>query len=201
MLARRLHAPCFTGRYSRLLVDLNRSRGHRHLIAAERFGHPIPGNRDLTPGEREARIARYWQPYRDAVERAVQRRILRGGSCLHLSVHSFAPVLGGETRTADVGLLYDPQRHRERAFAHWMRRALTESGLATRMNYPYAGTSDGFTTYCRRRWPGSRYLGIELEVNQRRLRTGRALCHTGRVLSDAVAEAAERWIRRAVGRG
>ena len=35
---------------------------------------------------------------------------------LHVAVHSFTPVLHGERRNADVGLLYDPARPRERAF-------------------------------------------------------------------------------------
>jgi hypothetical protein len=35
-----------------------------------------------------------------------------------------------------------------------------------RLNYPYAGAADGLTTWLRRRHPQSRYLGVELEINQ-----------------------------------
>jgi hypothetical protein len=35
-----------------------------------------------------------------------------------------------------------------------------------RRNYPYRGQSDGLTTALRRQF-GARYLGIELEINQR----------------------------------
>ena len=38
--------------------------------------------------------------------------------------------------------------------------------LRVRRNYPYAGKGDGLTAHLRRRFPPSKYVGIELEVNQ-----------------------------------
>jgi hypothetical protein len=35
------------------------------------------------------------------------------------------------------------------------------------LNEPYSGVSDGLTTTLRMEFPKGRYLGIELEVNQR----------------------------------
>jgi predicted N-formylglutamate amidohydrolase len=88
---------------------------------------------------------------------------------VHLSSHSFTPALDGVARDADIGLLYDPRRAGERALCRHWRSALARHApaLKVRMNYPYAGTADGFTTYLRRRFPGHGYVGIELEVNQR----------------------------------
>jgi hypothetical protein len=40
------------------------------------------------------------------------------------------------------------------------------------MNYPYAGRSDGLTSALRRRHLPQRYLGIELEINQRHVFAG-----------------------------
>jgi hypothetical protein len=48
---------------------------------------------------------------------------------------------------------------------------LEAPGLRVRRNYPYRGVADGFTTALRRRFPADLYLGIELEVNQRLLRS------------------------------
>jgi hypothetical protein len=38
---------------------------------------------------------------------------------------------------------------------------------SVRRNYPYLGRSDGLTTYLRRRFDRDRYVGVEIEVNQR----------------------------------
>ena len=43
-----------------------------------------------------------------------------------------------------------------------------------RRNYPYRGTSDGQVVELRRRFRDGRYLGIELELNQARLRQDRS---------------------------
>jgi predicted N-formylglutamate amidohydrolase len=83
-------------------------------------------------------------------------------------VHSFTPVLGGEVRNADVGLLYDSQRPSEvRACRRW-QAALAEidPSLRVRRNYPYRGAADGLATWLRRRLPDARYAGVELELNQ-----------------------------------
>lgn len=191
ILAHRLGAAQFMGRQTRLVVDLNRSRGSKGLIPRESFGVKIPGNARLSRKEREARIEKYWQPYRDTVEAAVKRAIERGGECLHLSVHSFVPTLDGEVRTAEVGLLYDPKRAKERKFAERVRDYLEQAIVGTRMNYPYKGTADGFTTHLRRELPKSRYVGIELELNQTILETNRQRWRIGTVLADAVASAIE----------
>jgi hypothetical protein len=36
-----------------------------------------------------------------------------------------------------------------------------------KMNQPYKGTDDGFTTYLRKKFDPEHYAGIELEVNQK----------------------------------
>ncbi len=38
-----------------------------------------------------------------------------------------------------------------------------------RRNYPYRGNADGFTTYLRKKYPGSKYIGIEIEINQKQV--------------------------------
>nr|MCU0865398.1 N-formylglutamate amidohydrolase [Planctomycetota bacterium] len=36
-----------------------------------------------------------------------------------------------------------------------------------RRNFPYFGDTDGFTTHLRQQLPAARYLGLEIECNQR----------------------------------
>ncbi len=128
----------------------------------------MPGNAKLTPGERRARVRRYYEPYRAAVRHDIERAA-RNGTCLHLSFHTFTPRLAGVERRADVGVLYDPARRIERGVASRLIVAFRQAGFHTRSNYPYRGTGDGLTTYGRRTYPAASYLGIELEFNQRLL--------------------------------
>jgi predicted N-formylglutamate amidohydrolase len=90
------------------------------------------------------------------------------------------------TRRADIGLLYDPAHAGERAFAKQLRAALAPSGLGIYMNEPYRGTSDGFTTSLRARHPNTRYAALEVETNQRLLRTPADARGMGRLLADAL---------------
>lgn len=154
-------APLVAATVSRLLVDLNRSVGHPRLHL-EAIG--------AAPAELRQRIvARYYQPYRKEVERLVRQTIADHGRVIHLSSHSFTPVLDGDPRRADIGLLYDPARPGEAELcARWkaILKALAPE-LTVRRNYPYSGKDDGLTTWFRRRLPACAYLGIELELNQK----------------------------------
>ena len=151
-LARELEAPLFAATVTRLLVDLNRSADNDAVFSQWTSALSEPARAEL--------LARWHAPHRDAVREAVaQRKVV-----LHVAVHSFTPVLHGERRNADVGLLYDPARARELAFATRWRELLRP--LRVRMNYPYRGTSDGLSRWLRRAFPDRRYAGIELELNQ-----------------------------------
>ena len=67
------------------------------------------------------------------------------------------------------GLLYDPARHGERELcARWKATlGAMAPAIRVRRNYPYAGKSDGLTSYLRRRFPPDAYVGVELEINQK----------------------------------
>jgi len=94
--------------------------------------------------------------------------VTSGREVLHLSVHSFTPVLNGKARTAELGLLFDPSRTPEAEFCQEWQRQFREThpDWRVRRNYPYRGTDDGLTTALRKRFLPETYLGIELEVTQ-----------------------------------
>ena len=88
---------------------------------------------------------------------------------IHISVHSFTPVFNNEIRNADIGILYNPKRNKEKNLAFKFKQALLslDKNLKIRFNYPYLGISDGFTAYLRKKFDQKKYIGIELEVNQK----------------------------------
>jgi predicted N-formylglutamate amidohydrolase len=114
-------------------------------------------------------VARHHAPYRAAVVGWIEAALGGGAHVLHLSCHSFTPVLDGRRRDVDIGLLFDPARTAEAGLARDWRKALGQANLAlrVRLNQPYRGTSDGLTTALRRLYSNRCYAGIELEVNQR----------------------------------
>jgi len=72
-------------------------------------------------------------------------------------------------RQADIGILYDPERALEDAFAHQLQEQLAAQHPARVVvfNSPYPGTADGFPTYLRKKFSAESYAGFELEVNQK----------------------------------
>lgn len=162
-LQRRLRAPLVCATVTRLLVDLNRSVGHPGLFS------------ELTRREdtavRHRILAEHYHPYRELVTGWIAARLRCNEQVLHVSVHSFVPVLNGQRRSADVGLLYDPARSAENRFCRDWQAGLAACDHAwkVRRNFPYRGTSDGLTVALRRRFSAGSYAGIELELNQERL--------------------------------
>lgn len=159
-LAEGLGVACLLNPISRLLVDANRSLGHRQLFAS--YGP------SFSAAEQDDIVAHYYQPHRQRVLAAVAEHVEAGHRVVHLGVHSFTPVLDGQERRFDIGWLYDSRRPGERRLADRLRDALATQrrDLRQRRNAPYLGLADGLTTALRKTYGEDRYLGIELEVNQ-----------------------------------
>lgn len=145
---------------TRLLIELNRSLHHPKLFSEF--------SRQLKSDEKQQLIDRYYLPYRHAIEKKIRSYLTGGYEVIHISVHTFTPALDGQTRQADIGLLYDPARREEKAFCRqWKQKTkflLPE--MKIRFNYPYLGKSDGFVTFLRKLFT-EKYVGIELEINQK----------------------------------
>ena len=157
MIAQQLQAPCHKGKASRLLIDLNRSPFNRERFSAY--------TRTLDEQTKLAIVSRYYEPYRDALEQQV---LSEKKPVIHFSIHSFTPVLQGKKRNADLCLLYDPARNKEKTLARKLGKVLSGNftGIRIRYNYPYRGNADGMTSYLRKRFTVRAYLGIEIELNQ-----------------------------------
>ena len=145
---------------SRLLIELNRSLHHPNLFS--NFTKKLPKS------DKETLINSHYLVYRNAVENTIKRWICENETVLHLSIHSFTPILNNEKRNCDIGLLYDSKRINEKIFCASFKNEILAINptLKVRSNYPYLGSADGFTTYLRKQFK-SNYLGIEIEINQK----------------------------------
>jgi predicted N-formylglutamate amidohydrolase len=159
-LAKAIDAPLYAAATTRLVVDLNRSIGHPDLFS--KITTPLSRIRH------QELLAIHYHPHRQAVTKAVADLLDSGKTVLHLASHSFTPCLDGVTRHCDVGCLYDPRRSAEKKLCLTFLQELAglDHALILRRNYPYRGVTDGLVTRLRRQF-GERYLGVELEVNQR----------------------------------
>lgn len=178
-LAKKLDAPLFYSNTSRLLVDLNRSLKSHTLFS--------PFSRPEIQEEKLKILHTYYFPYRQKIIEAIQKYHAKQKNIAHISIHSFTPVLDGTIRKADVGLLFDPRRAEEKCFCRAVAEEMrSKTPLAIRFNYPYRGRDDGLTSALRALFGETRYLGIEIEMNQ-------AICgqtHSAKVamLTEALGE-------------
>lgn len=175
------------GKYSRLFVDLNRTLTNKSAFSD--FYKQLEARDKAAAEKAKAQATAYWTEYRAAIENFVEAALRHGSlrsfnklsgpstssgtskpSIVHLGIHSFTPVLNGKVRNTDIGILYDPSRPQERAYANVIKAEIKRlyPTMKVRFNYPYKGSSDGLTTTLRKKF-GARYAGIEIEINQKLL--------------------------------
>jgi predicted N-formylglutamate amidohydrolase len=178
VLSRKFSAPFFICETTRLLVEPNRSLQSDSLFSEY--------SRTLTDPEKIRLLEEFYHPHRTAVEDLIRNS---SGAVLHLSIHTFTPIWNDRERRVDIGLLFDPERLGEAKFCEehitLLRRNLQSMNIE--FNEPYKGIDDGFTTYLRTRFDNERYLGIEIEINQKYVGT-RTLHTITKALSTALVE-------------
>lgn len=161
VLAKELDSTLQVYPWSRLLIEPNRSLHHKSLFSEF--------SKKLSKSDKQRLIQEYWTPYRDRVIEDIRKQISSNQKVIHVSVHTFTPVWEGKNRDVDIGILYDPKRKEEQRFCReWKKQVeLKAPDYNVRMNQPYKGSADGFTTFLRNMFLNDEYIGLELEVNQK----------------------------------
>lgn len=180
-LAAALGAPSIAGRWSRLLVDLNRGPGEKTWARERVAEHSVPLNQDIPSWERARRLDLH-DAYHDAADdlaAEISRR--HNGRFLILSIHSFTPRMGGEVRVFDLGILYNKHEPLALTLAEQMARR----GWKVRANEPYSGR-DGLIYSPERHGDRWGVPPIEVELNQGLLANASARKRLVRSLNAAV---------------
>ncbi len=139
-LSAALHSPLVYSTVSRLVIDCNRADDHPDLIVSETEFGPVPGNRAITDDERQRRINEVHQPFHQRLAAVLRERAARRLSTTVIAIHSFTPVLAGNTRRWDVGLLYNSDAR----LAQRLKSELAAiEGVAIGLNVPYSPGTDG----------------------------------------------------------
>lgn len=186
-LATSLDAPFVEQRYSRLMVDCNRSIDAADRMARVSDRTPIPGNMQLDAAGIARRNAEIFEPYHAEIAQILDHRAALGEETVLVSLHSFTPTWNGQSRPWDIGVLHDGGDTR---FAHAVLRALQiRSPWCVGDNVPYRMDRTDFTVP---RHAYGRGLGyVEIEVNQRRLSHPDLIAEVCRTLAHALSEALE----------
>lgn len=141
-LSQLMDAPAFLGRYSRLLIDLNRPLTSPTSIVTRSESTDIPSNASIKATERARRVALYFEPFHHAIERLMEERRRANRVTLIVAIHSFTPTFHGESRPWDAGIIYD----KAAAFAEaTLERLRTrDTALKVGANVPYPVEPDGY---------------------------------------------------------
>jgi predicted N-formylglutamate amidohydrolase len=132
VMSKLIDAPLVLQRYSRLAYDCNRSPEHAGAMPEMSEIFEIPGNRNLTPEHRLARIDAVYRPFHDELAKLLNRRAAHGRRTLFVTMHSFTRVYMGKTRDVELGLLFD----RDARLANALSKSF--SGFDVRLNEPYS---------------------------------------------------------------
>lgn len=121
--------------YSRLVVDCNRQLMDPGAFLEFGDGVVIPGNRNLHQGDKDIRAREIYWPYHKAIDAQIERFRQQGIDPVLISIHSFTPVLNGESRTWEMGVLWDQDPLTAEIFVHDLR----DAGYLVGDNEPYSG--------------------------------------------------------------
>ncbi|KTD32517.1 N-formylglutamate amidohydrolase [Legionella moravica] len=165
---------------TRLLIDCNRTLNRPSCFSEV--------TRNLPDEEKRNIIKLYYQPFREEVTNIIQKHIHQKRQVWHFSIHSFTPVMNGQIRSTDIGLLYNPQRPSEKVLCERLQNEIHQlnPGIRVRRNYPYKGISDGFTTSLRKKFSDAEYVGIEIESNQALTQNDQSIDTLKKLLSDSL---------------
>ena len=130
-----LGAAAVLAQYSRLVIDCNRELLDPGAFLEFGDGIIVPGNRNLRPEDKAARADEIYWPYHHAIDQQIKRLKTIGPPPAFIAIHSFTPVLNGQARPWQVGVLWDADSRLSDIFIDEFRAA----GFVTGDNEPYSG--------------------------------------------------------------
>lgn len=168
-LAESLGVTAVMQNYSRLVVDCNRQLMDPGAFLEYGDGILVPGNRNLHQADKDLRSdALYW-PYHRAIDEQIQRLRKVGPAPAFIAVHSFTPVLNGESRAYQIGVLWDKDERTRHLFLDGFR----EAGYYVGDNEPYSGKApQDFTIDHHAEEIGLPHVGIEIRQDLLRNKKG-----------------------------
>ena len=145
--------------YSRLVVDCNRELLDSGAFLPYGDGIVVPGNAALRRIDKQRRADEIYWPYHHAIDAEVKRLQALGFDPLFVSIHSFTPVLNGESRPWEMGVLWDADERSAKLLINGLR----EAGFHVGDNEPYSGKApQDFTVDHHAEGGGLAHVALEI---------------------------------------
>ena len=158
-LAESLGVTAVMQNYSRLVVDCNRQLMDPSAFLEYGDGILVPGNRNLHQADKDLRASALYWPYHVAIGEQVDRLRKTGKIPSMISIHSFTPVLNGESRDWQMGVLWDKDDATRKIFLEGLR----DAGYRVGDNEPYSGKApQDFTIDYHAEEASLPHVGIEI---------------------------------------
>lgn len=181
-LADSLGVTAVLAQYSRLVVDCNRDLLDPGAFLEYGDGIIVPGNRNISERDRDDRANAIYWPYHRAIDTQVQRLQSLGQSPAFLAIHSFTPVLNGEARPWEIGVLWDKDVSLRNIFLEDFRAA----GFRIGDNEPYSGKAPAdFTIDNHAETANLPHVGIE--VRQDLINDAAGVAKIGNIMHRIIA--------------
>ena len=138
-LSNRLKCKVIQGKYSRLLIDLNRDLDDPTIIPEIVDGNIIPGNIGLSKSEVRLRVKKIYNKYHQEIERTIKNEEVK----VILSLHSFNPIFKNKKRFLEFGVL----SNEDKTLSSIIIGQLKLHKLNVGDNKPYKGNLIGDSMY------------------------------------------------------
>ncbi len=139
-LSTTLNAPLIATKFSRLVIDCNRSPYSPGSIPKQVHGKPIPGNENLTDHEVAQRVEEIFNPYHLCIRKTLQEHLRIKPSMVYFAIHSFTPHLNGQLRPWSIGITYERPSRFSEYIIHELRKTCR---FPIGENEPYPITPEG----------------------------------------------------------
>ena len=138
-LSNRLKCKVIQGKYSRLLIDLNRDLTDPTVIPEIVDRKIIPGNIGLSKSELRLRIKKIYNKYHNEIDRTIRNEKVK----VILSIHSFNPIFKNKKRLLEFGILSNEDKNLSSIIIDQLRLQKLNVGD----NKPYKGNLIGDSMY------------------------------------------------------
>ncbi len=138
-LSYRLKCNVIQGKYSRLLIDLNRDLDDPTVIPEIVDGKIIPGNIGLSKNEFRLRVKKIYNKYHHEIDRIIINKKVK----VILSLHSFNPIFKNKRRLLEFGILSNEDKNLSSIIIDQLKLLKLNVGD----NEPYKGDLIGDSMY------------------------------------------------------
>ena len=138
-LSNRLKCKVIQGKYSRLLIDLNRDLDDPTVIPVIVDRKIIPGNIRLSKSEVKLRVKKIYNKYHNEIDRTIRTENIK----VILSLHSFNPIFKNKKRLLEFGILSNEDKNLSSIIIDQLRLQKLNVGD----NKPYKGNLIGDSMY------------------------------------------------------